>query len=289
MCSTCGCSDGTETRLTVFDGEHNAGHSHGDDRHQHGAHHHDHSLGGHEHHHSHDDMHGHTHEHVQKNPSRTLQLEQDILAKNNHLAEHNRGWLEGREIVAFNLMSSPGAGKTSLLERTIRELGAEIPICVVEGDQETTLDAERIGATGCPAVQINTGSGCHLDAAMIADALKRLKPPAGSVLMIENVGNLVCPALFDLGESAKVVIVSVTEGEDKPLKYPNMFRAADLMLLNKVDLLPYVPFNVDRCIGYARQVNPALRVLQLSVLKGDGMDAWYSFLRERKAAQSVTA
>jgi hydrogenase nickel incorporation protein HypB len=280
MCSTCGCSDDAETRLTVFSGEHNAGRSHGDDGDQHGDHHHDHSHGGHEHHDDHD-----AHQHPS---SRTLQLEQDILAKNNHLAEHNRRWLEGREIVAFNLMSSPGAGKTSLLERTIRELGAEIPICVVEGDQETTLDAERIGATGCRAVQINTGSGCHLDAAMISDALKRLKPPAGSVLMIENVGNLVCPALFDLGESAKVVIASVTEGEDKPLKYPHMFRAADLMILNKIDLLPYVPFNLDRCIGYALQVNPALKVLQVSVLKGDGMDAWYSFLRERKAAQSVT-
>ena len=270
MCSTCGCSDGAETRLTVFSGDH-ASHSHSD-------HHHDHSHDGHEHHHhDHDKAHEPAH-------SRTLQLEQDILAKNNHLAEHNRGWLEGRDIVAFNLMSSPGAGKTSLLERTIRELGAEIPICVIEGDQETTLDAERIGATGCRAVQINTGSGCHLDAAMLADALKRLKPPPGSVLMIENVGNLVCPALFDLGESARVVIASVTEGEDKPLKYPHMFRAADVMILNKIDLLPYVPFNVDRCIGYARQINPALKVLQVSVLKGDGMSEWYSFLRKRKAA-----
>ena len=287
MCSTCGCSDGAETRLTVFSGDHNIGHSHADDGHHHGDHHHDHSHEGHEHHHDHDEAHGHSHE--EKPISRTLQLEQDILSKNNQLAEHNRGWLEGREIAAFNLMSSPGAGKTSLLERTIRELGTEIRICVVEGDQETTLDAQRIGATGCRAVQINTGSGCHLDAAMLSDALKRLKPPAGSVLMIENVGNLVCPALFDLGESAKVVIASVTEGEDKPLKYPYMFRLADLMLLNKIDLLPYVPFDVDRCIAYARQVNPALKVLQLSVLKGDGMEAWYSFLRERKAAQSVSA
>jgi hydrogenase nickel incorporation protein HypB len=255
MCSTCGCSDGAETRLTVFSGDHNIGHSHADDGHHHGDHHHDHSHEGHEHHHDHGEAHGHSHE--EKPISRTLQLEQDILAKNNQLAEHNRGWLEGREIAAFNLMSSPGAGKTSLLERTIRELGTEIRICVVEGDQETTLDAQRIGATGCRAVQINTGSGCHLDA--------------------------------DLGESAKVVIASVTEGEDKPLKYPYMFRLADLMLLNKIDLLPYVPFDVDRCIAYARQVNPALKVLQLSVLKGDGMEAWYSFLRERKAAQSVSA
>ena len=273
MCSTCGCSDGAETRLTVFSGDHKVGHTHGD-------HHHDHSHEGHDH----SDEHGHG-----QPSSRTLQLEQDILARNNHLADHNRGWLEGREIVAFNLMSSPGAGKTSLLERTIRDLGGEIPICVVDGDQETTLDAERIRATGCPAVQINTGSGCHLDAAMLSDALKRLKPPPGSVLMIENVGNLVCPALFDLGESAKVVIVSVTEGADKPLKYPHMFRSADLMLINKVDLLPYVPFDLDRCIAYAHQVNPALKVLQLSVLKGDGMAAWYSFLRDRKARESVTA
>ena len=270
MCSTCGCSDSAETRLTVFSGERDANHLHSHDGNHH-DHHHDHSHEGHE----------HPHEH---STSRTMKLEQDILAKNNRLADHNRGWFEGREIVAFNLMSSPGAGKTSLLERTIRDLGAEIPICVVEGDQETTLDAERIGATGCRAVQINTGSGCHLDAAMLSDALKRLKPPPGSVLMIENVGNLVCPALFDLGESAKVVIVSVTEGEDKPLKYPHMFRSADLMLLNKTDLLPYVPFNADRCIAYARQINPALKVLRLSVLKGDGMEAWYSFLRDRKAA-----
>lgn len=285
MCSTCGCSDGSETRLTVFSGEHKAAHSHGDDGPQHDDHHHDHAHGGHEHHHYHDEAHEHFHEHGPANAlSRTLQLEQDILAKNNHRAEHNRGWLEGREIVAFNLMSSPGAGKTSLLERTIRELGAEIPICVIEGDQETTLDAERIGATGCRAVQINTGSGCHLDATMLADALKRLQPPSGSVLMIENVGNLVCPALFDLGESAKVVIVSVTEGEDKPLKYPHMFRTADLMLLNKIDLLPYVPFDANRCIAYARQVNPGLKVLQLSAFKGNGMDAWYSFLRERRSA-----
>src|SRR5580704_9591542 len=281
MCSTCGCSDGAETRLTVFSGDHNIGHSHADDGHRHGDHHHDHSHEGHEHHNHHDEATGHSHE--EKPISRTLQLEQDILSKNNQLAEHNRGWLEGREIAAFNLMSSPGAGKTSLLERTIRELGTEIRICVVEGDQETTLDAQRIGATGCRAVQINTGSGCHLDAAMLSDALKRLKPPAGSVLMIENVGNLVCPALFDLGESAKVVIASVTEGEDKPLKYPHMFRAADVMILNKIDLLPYLPFNVDRCVGYARQVNPALKVIQLSVLKGDGMDEWYSFLRDRRA------
>jgi hydrogenase nickel incorporation protein HypB len=285
MCSTCGCSDNAETRLTVFSGDPNAAHSHGDESHHYGDHHHDHAHGGHEHRHDHDEAHEHFHEHGPANAlSRTLQLEQDILAKNNHRAEHNRGWLEGREIAAFNLMSSPGAGKTSLLERTIRELGAEIPICVIEGDQETTLDAERIGATGCRAVQINTGSGCHLDATMLADALTRLKPPLGSVLMIENVGNLVCPALFDLGESAKVVIVSVTEGEDKPLKYPHMFRAADLMILNKIDLLPYVPFDADRCIAYARQVNPGLKVLQLSAFKGNGMDAWYSFLRERRSA-----
>ena len=271
MCSTCGCSDEAEARLTVFPTDHEHGSDH---------HHHD---------HHHDEPHDHTHEHEHRGDhghlsetrtSRTLRLEQDILARNNRLAERNRGWFEGREILAFNLMSSPGAGKTALLERTIRELGDDIPICVIEGDQETTRDAERIRATGCRAVQINTGSGCHLDAEMLASALKRLDPPRGSLLMIENVGNLVCPALFDLGERKRIVIASVTEGDDKPLKYPQMFRAAHVMILNKVDLLPHVPFDVDRCIGYALQVNPKLRVLQLSVQNGDGMAEWYSCVHE---------
>jgi len=211
-----------------------------------------------------------------------VDLELDVLAKNDLLAARNRRWFEGRGILALNLMSSPGAGKTSLLERTIRDLSAELALSVIEGDQETLLDAERIRATGCRVVQINTGSGCHLDADMLAQGLRSLDPPAQSVVFIENVGNLVCPALFDLGEASKVVIMSVTEGDDKPLKYPHMFRAADVLLLNKLDLLPYVNFDVERCIGYARQINPAIEVLTLSVTRGDDLDRWYDWLRRHR-------
>ena len=204
-----------------------------------------------------------------------------MLAKNDMLAARNRGWFEGRSIVALNLMSSPGAGKTSLLERTIRDLSPELSLSVIEGDQETVLDAERIRATGSRVVQINTGSGCHLDADMLAQGIRSLDPPAQSVVFIENVGNLVCPALFDLGEQSKVVIMSVTEGDDKPLKYPHMFRAANLLVLNKLDLLPYVNFDVERCIGYARQINPDIEVLTLSVTAGADLDRWYDWLRHQ--------
>lgn len=281
MCITCGCSDGAKATLTdlttgkkqslidqhAHDHEHGHSHSHG---HEH-SHHHD----GHDHH-SHDHDHSHTHIPSQ---GTVVTLEQQILAKNNLLAERNRGWLEGRNILALNLVSSPGAGKTTLLERTIRDLSESIPISVVEGDQETTFDAERIRATGCSAIQVNTGTGCHLEADMLAHALKQLDPPMNSLLMIENVGNLVCPALFDLGEAAKVAILSVTEGADKPLKYPHMFRASSVMIINKTDLLPYVEFDVDACIGYARQVNPDIKVLQVSATTGEGLDDWYSWLR----------
>jgi hydrogenase nickel incorporation protein HypB len=210
-----------------------------------------------------------------------VSLEQDILAGNNRLAERNRGWLAGRNIVAFNLVSSPGSGKTTVLERTLRDMGGEIPISVVEGDQETEFDAERIRATGCRTVQINTGTGCHLEAGMLAQALTELDPPVDSLLMIENVGNLVCPAMFDLGEHTKVAILSVTEGADKPLKYPHMFRASSLMVLNKIDLLPHVDFDVDACIAHARRVNPDVEVLRLSARTGEGMDLWYDWLRRR--------
>jgi hydrogenase nickel incorporation protein HypB len=247
--------------------------------HHHDHHHHD----GEDHHHAQHDH--HTHEEAPWSSSRTIQLEQDLLAKNNRLAERNRGWLEAQGIVAWNLMSSPGAGKTTLLERTIRDLGEELAISVIEGDQETALDAERIRATGCPVVQINTGSGCHLDAEMVAGGLRQIAPRLGSLLMIENVGNLVCPALFDLGERGKVVIVSVTEGEDKPLKYPQMFRASDLMVLNKIDLLPYVAFDVERCIASARQVNPRLSIVQVSATRGDGLADWYAWLRSQVAVR----
>ena len=271
--------------------EHGPGHEHTHDHaHEHGPGHehtHDHAHGhGHAHGdgHMHDHDHAHPHGHSQPQPPatpRTLTLEQDILAKNQLLAERNRGWLAGRDVLALNLVSSPGSGKTTLLERTLRDLRGELAINVIEGDQATANDAQRIRATGCKAIQINTGTGCHLEADMLAQGLAQLDPPRGSVVMIENVGNLVCPALFDLGEQAKVVILSVTEGEDKPIKYPHMFRASRLMLLNKIDLLPHLRFDVGRCIAYARQVNPQIEVFQVSAETGAGMGAWYAWLRTR--------
>jgi hydrogenase nickel incorporation protein HypB len=274
MCVTCGCSDSSRPRLTdletgrtiALDEPHD--HSHAGD-HDH-DHHHDHD---HDHHHVHGHEHGHHGHHVT-----TVSLETAVLAKNDRLAERNRGWLAGRDILALNLVSAPGSGKTTLLERTIRDLAGELPLSVIEGDQETLNDAERIRATGCRVVQINTGSGCHLDAAMLARGLDHLNPASGSVVLIENVGNLVCPALFDLGERAKVVIVSVTEGDDKPLKYPHMFRAGKLVILNKIDLLPYVPFDEPRFLDHVRQVNPDVRVMQLSATRGDGLTDWYEWL-----------
>lgn len=214
-----------------------------------------------------------------------VELETRLLAKNDKRAAHNRGWFEGREILAINLVSSPGAGKTTLLERTIRDLKDEVPIFVIEGDQATANDGERIRAAGAAAVQVNTGTGCHLEADMVAQGLEELKPPAGAMVLIENVGNLVCPALFDLGEHAKVIVLSVTEGEDKPLKYPHMFLAADLMIINKTDLLPYVDFGLDTAIANARAVNPAITAIALSARTGDGMDLWYGWLRSH--AESV--
>ena len=230
-------------------------------------------------------VHGNVHEHTRhvdgadRTTARSVALERDILEKNRLLAERNRGWLVGREIFAVNLMSSPGAGKTTLLERTVRDLKDRVTISVVEGDQETHIDAERIRSTGARVVQINTGTGCHLDARMVGRALEELCPPMSSLLFVENVGNLVCPALFDLGEGGRVVIASITEGEDKPLKYPHMFRSAELILLNKVDLLPHLPFDVDRFGAHVRQVNPGARVLPISATRGDGLGEWYRWLR----------
>ena len=250
---------------------------------------------GSDHEHTHDDEHGHGRgsEHAQvgsgrranvpsgtagSGDGRIVALEIDVLAKNDGLAAVNREWFARRGIVALNLMSSPGAGKTTLLERTVREL--DLPVSVLEGDQETVLDADRIGAAGARVVQINTGAGCHLDAEMVARALPVLDPADGSVVFVENVGNLVCPALFDLGEQARVVIMSVTEGADKPLKYPHMFRTADLVLLNKVDLLPYVDFDVAACVAAARRARPGVAVVEVSATRGDGLDAWYGWVRE---------
>jgi hydrogenase nickel incorporation protein HypB len=209
---------------------------------------------------------------------RMVQIEQDILAKNNAYAQANRQQLSEKGIFALNLVSSPGSGKTTLLCKTITMLEGQA-VAVIEGDQQTTHDAERIRATGAPAIQINTGKGCHLDAHMVGHAMEQLTLQDDSLLMIENVGNLVCPAAFDLGEAHKVVILSVTEGEDKPIKYPDMFRAASVMLLNKIDLLPHLNFDVAAAIAYARRVNPGIRVIELSATSGQGMDEWLDFLR----------
>ncbi|MDT0433667.1 MULTISPECIES: hydrogenase nickel incorporation protein HypB [Streptomyces] len=229
--------------------------------------------------------HPHDHDQVGESPSgagETITLEQRVLGKNEELADRNRAWLARRSVVAVNLMSSPGAGKTTLLERTVRDLtGRDRPVAVIEGDQETALDAERIRRAGGSVVQVNTGAGCHLDAEMVEGALTALDPDTGSLVLVENVGNLVCPALFDLGERSRVVIISVTEGTDKPLKYPYMFAVADLVIINKVDLLPYVDFDPDQCVAYARSVNPGLRVLTLSATTGEGLDAWYEWLEGR--------
>lgn len=235
----------------------------------------------HEHHHPHDhDAHvPHRHE-----PGGTvIRLEEKLLAKNDRLAAENRTWFSERGILALNLVSSPGAGKTTLLERTIYDLGSDMAIQVIEGDQATDHDAQRIRAAGARAVQINTGAGCHLDATMVARGARELGPAAGSVMMIENVGNLVCPALFDLGERAKVVVCSVTEGDDKPVKYPHMFRAGSLVLLNKIDLLPYVAFDLGRFRERVRQVNPRLEILLVSATRGDGLAGWYGWVRAQRS------
>jgi hydrogenase nickel incorporation protein HypB len=319
MCTTCGCSNTQSAAVTDLDepqamkrqaagagspetayrrvsGQahahvsasvhahgHSHAHSHGQSEPDEHAHHHDHAHDdGHVHAHSHAHSNAHDHHHEVEHGT-SVTLERDILAKNQLLAERNRGWLAGRSILALNLMSSPGAGKTTLLERTIRDLGHAFPLTVIEGDQATLNDAERIRATGARVVQINTGTGCHLDAEMASRALTQLDPPLHSVVMIENVGNLVCPALFDLGEAAKVLILSVTEGEDKPIKYPHMFRACSLLLLNKIDLLPYLRFDVERCIEYAKRVNPEMQILQVSAQSGAGMEGWYGWLRSRAA------
>ena len=211
-----------------------------------------------------------------------IELEQDILQENNLLAERNRGYLEAKNILAFNLVSSPGSGKTALLERSLQALLPGTPCYVVEGDQQTTNDADRIAATGAPVVQVNTGKGCHLDSAMVNSAVKKLKPADDSLLFIENVGNLVCPSLFDLGESSRVVIISVTEGDDKPIKYPDMFHSSDLCIINKIDLLPYVPFDVEKCKDYARRVNHHLEFIELSAYTGEGMEQWIEWIEKRR-------
>ena len=230
----------------------------------------------------------HSHAHAPgMTQARMVQIAQDIPGKNTQYAADNRRWLAERGILALNLVSSPGSGKTTLLTATLSQLQGQMPLAVIEGDQQTSNDAERIRATGVPAVQINTGKGCHLDAHMVGHALETLPITAGGILFIENVGNLVCPSAFDLGEAHKVVILSVTEGEDKPIKYPDMFHAAYLMILNKTDLLPYLQFDVAKCEDYARRVNPNIQILHLSATSGEGMAAWVGWLQHQLAGKTV--
>lgn len=211
---------------------------------------------------------------------RMVDLEERVLSRNDHVAAHNRQWLRSRGVLAVNLMSSPGSGKTTLLERTVRE--SHLPMAVVEGDQATRFDADRIAATGAPVLQVNTGAGCHLDADMLRRGLSDLAPEHGSVVVIENVGNLVCPALFDLGEDARVVVMSVTEGVDKPLKYPHMFTSSDVVLLNKIDLLPHVDFDLATFAEHVRRVRPPVEVVPLSATTGEGLSDWHDWLRDRQ-------
>ncbi|MFT3729987.1 MAG: hydrogenase nickel incorporation protein HypB [Hyphomicrobium sp.] len=299
MCTTCGCSSGAKTTLTNLEtreARELSDHSHHDHHHhEHGhahehlhpdgtrhSHAHDHS----EHHHDHERFHDHDHEPGSHGTGAAsiVELEARVLEKNDRLASLNRAWFSGREILALNVVSSPGAGKTTLLERTIRDLKTKNDLFVLEGDQATSADGERIRAAGAPCIQINTGTGCHLEADMVACGLEELKPAFGSIVLIENVGNLVCPALFDLGERSKVAVFSVTEGEDKPLKYPHMFRASDLVLLNKVDLLPHLDFDIEQAIENVKAVNPRATVLSLSARTGEGLDLWYDWLRVQSDA-----
>jgi len=283
MCLTCGCGNEDDVRIVTLDAQGQQHHQYRTaDHHLHDHHHHD--NGDHQHH-DHDQQSAHATDalHPQAAITESLIIGEAILTKNDHLARHNREWFGERGITALNLMSSPGSGKTSLLERTIAELGTTHPVCVIEGDQETTFDAERIRRAGARAVQVNTGAGCHLDAPMVQKAVEALDPDAGSWLFIENVGNLVCPALFDIGEHAKVVIISVTEGQDKPLKYPHMFSTADLVIVNKTDLLPYVEFDLETFSGYARSLNHGVEIMAMSVKAGDGLANWYAWLQSASA------
>jgi len=271
MCQTCGCGESDDFKIHDPQGNNEHEHDHElDHDHQHS---HPHEKG---YSHMHDGvLHSHTHDH---SSGKEINLNIDILSQNNQLAQLNRRFFEGRKVLCLNMVSSPGSGKTSILEKTIQALISTRKIAVIEGDQQTLLDADRIEKSGAPAIQINTGSGCHLDAAMVESALKKLDPDFNSILFIENVGNLVCPALFDLGEFKRVVVISVTEGDDKPLKYPYMFQTSHLCLINKSDLLPYVDFDTEKTIRYALSINPKLEFITVSAKTGQGMELWYEWL-----------
>jgi len=288
MCDTCGCGHPEEVRMNIPGEETGSGHSHdhshshthGDEEHTH-PHKHEHSN---DYDHTHNHLHGtdHAHEHHENDHDHShgtkIQLETDILQKNNLLAERNRGFFDAKNIFCLNLVSSPGSGKTSLLEKTIKDIGDKLIFFIIEGDQQTMNDAVRIKNAGAPVIQINTGNGCHLDADMISKAVKKLEVTDNSALIIENVGNLVCPALFDLGESKRIVIMSTTEGDDKPIKYPTMFESSDICIINKTDLLPYVDFDIETAKEHAMKVNHHLKFFEISVKTGEGMDKWYEWL-----------
>lgn len=272
MCGTCGCSDGNKITVTK-PGEHH--HHHQEHTHDHG-HHHPHEEHAHDHgHHHHPHNHSHTHTHTKT----VIEVEQDILRQNDVTAARNRGYFEAKNIFTLNLVSSPGSGKTTFLEKTLNDLKTDFSFYVIEGDQQTMNDADRINALNIPVVQINTGKGCHLESDMVYEAVKKLNIKDNSILFIENVGNLVCPSMFDLGEKKRVVIISVTEGEDKPLKYPDMFHTSDICIINKIDLLPYLKFDVLQLKKYAHQVNHHLQFFEVSATTGEGMENWYQWLK----------
>jgi hydrogenase nickel incorporation protein HypB len=275
MCGTCGCG-GPEGKVKIQKPgtDHSKDHHH--DSHEITGHSHE-----HDHSHSHDHDHNHHHHHADHHKT-VIEVEQDILQHNDLMAARNRGYFEAKELFVINLVSSPGSGKTSILEKTLKDLKEDISFAVIEGDQQTMQDANRIDALHIPVIQINTGKGCHLESDMVYDAVKQLNPKENSILMIENVGNLVCPSMFDLGERKRVVIISTTEGEDKPLKYPDMFLSSDICVINKIDLLPYLNFDLEKLKSYAIQVNPKLKFFEVSATSGEGMETWYQWLRKEQ-------
>ncbi len=295
MCGVCGCGE-TEVVLDMVQtgGSEPQGyvHDYGDGT---GPHVHPH---GHHHRTESGDWRGRDHRYMDDDgdaaatgagAERLIRIERDILSKNDAFARENRSAFSARRLFVLNVVSSPGSGKTSLLVKAIEALNGRLPVAVIEGDQQTSNDAERIRATGAPAIQINTGKGCHLDAHMVGHALETLNPPSGAALFIENVGNLVCPAAFDLGEARRVVVLSVTEGEDKPLKYPDMFATADLMLLNKADLLPHLDFDVGLCLANALRINPNLQTLTVSSRTGEGVAAFAAWIEANAARHAAAA
>ncbi len=285
MCGTCGCGS-EENGITILSPKELTSHHHNEEGHMHN---HEHSHNHHHHEHSHDHDHHDVHHNHEHNHSNThhhhhhktvIDLEQDILQHNEVMAARNKGYFEAKGIFAINLVSSPGSGKTSILERTLIDLKNEKSFYVIEGDQQTLNDANRIDALDIPVIQINTGKGCHLESDMVYEAVKKLNIRDNSILMIENVGNLVCPSMFNLGENKRVVIISTTEGEDKPIKYPDMFHTSDICIINKIDLLPYLNINIEKLKTYALQVNPNLKFFEVSATTGEGMNDWYKWLKE---------